>query len=170
VATNELEEKRLLDLWERANQNEVLGLELVDRQGIKDREPACEGIRAIWSPHTGIVDWGEVAKHYGKVFVEKGGLIFLNYEASNFSLVGQDTVRMVSRDGRVVECGAVLACAGLQADRVGTLTQCDPQPRIVPFRGEYLLLSDDKANSSEATSTQCLIPDSRFSGSISLRE
>ena len=53
VATNDLEEERLLALWERASQNGVPDLELVDRQGIKDREPACEGVRAIWSPHTG---------------------------------------------------------------------------------------------------------------------
>ena len=70
VATNDLEEERLLALWERASQNGVPDLELVDRQGIKDREPACEGVRAIWSPHTGIVDWGLVARHYGKVFQE----------------------------------------------------------------------------------------------------
>ena len=30
VATNELEEQRLLDLWERANQNKVPDIELVD--------------------------------------------------------------------------------------------------------------------------------------------
>ena len=42
VATNDMEEKRLMDLWSRATQNNVPGLQLVDHDGIKEREPACE--------------------------------------------------------------------------------------------------------------------------------
>merc|ERR1719203_1126228 len=72
VATNDLEEKRLLDLWDRATQNNVSGLELVGPEGIREREPACQGVRAIWSPETGIVDWAEVARHYAKVFTSTG--------------------------------------------------------------------------------------------------
>ena len=34
VATNELEEKRLMDLWERANLNQVPGIELVDSKSV----------------------------------------------------------------------------------------------------------------------------------------
>jgi len=144
VATNDLEEERLLALWERAKQNGVPDLELVDRQGIKDREPACEGVKAIWSPHTGIVDWGLVARHYGKVFQEAGGEIKLGFEVTGFEQ-GSGGVTLRSKDGRLVECGAVLACAGLQADRVAALTGCQSEPKIVPFRGEYLLLAKERA-------------------------
>jgi len=144
VATNDLEEERLLALWERAKQNGVPDLELVDRQGIKDREPACEGVKAIWSPHTGIVDWGLVARHYGKVFKEAGGEIKLGFEVTGFEQ-GSGGVTLRSKDGRLVECGAVLACAGLQADRVAALTGCQSEPKIVPFRGEYLLLAKERA-------------------------
>jgi len=42
VATNALEEARLLDLWARATQNNVPGLELVGPEGIRAREPACQ--------------------------------------------------------------------------------------------------------------------------------
>ena len=41
-------------------------------------------MKAIHSPHTGIVDWGFVARHFGKVFQEKGGEIVLNFEADEF--------------------------------------------------------------------------------------
>jgi len=144
VATNDLEEERLLALWERAKQNGVPDLELVDRQGIKDREPACEGVRAIWSPHTGIVDWGLVARHYGKVFQRAGGEIKLGFEVTGFEQSTGD-VSLRSKDGRLLQCGAVLACAGLQADRVAALTGCQSEPKIVPFRGEYLLLAKERA-------------------------
>lgn len=43
-----------------------------------------KGLRAIHSPHTGIVDWGYVARHFGKTFRERGGQIVLNFEADKF--------------------------------------------------------------------------------------
>lgn len=43
-----------------------------------------KGLKAIYSPNTGIVDWGFVAKHYGKVFQEKGGTIKLGFEVDKF--------------------------------------------------------------------------------------
>lgn len=46
---------------------------------------SLKGIKAIYSPNTGIVDWGFVAKHYGKVFNEKGGTIHLGFEVDKFS-------------------------------------------------------------------------------------
>ena len=39
-----------------------------------------------------------------------------------------------------VEAGRVVACAGLYADRVARLTGGPPDPRIVPFRGDYSCL------------------------------
>lgn len=38
----------------------------------------------------------------------------------------------------------VLTCTGLHSDRVAAMTGCDINPRIVPFRGEYLLLKEEK--------------------------
>ena len=37
----------------------------------------------------------------------------------------------------------VVACAGLHADRIARLTGDDPEPRIVPFRGDYYTLTPD---------------------------
>ena len=46
---------------------------------------------------------------------------------------------------QVVNCKYILTCAGLFSDRVAALTDCSPEPKIVPFRGEYLLLSPEKS-------------------------
>ena len=35
----------------------------------------------------------------------------------------------------------VITCCGLQSDRVAQLSGCKSEPKIVPFRGEYLLLN-----------------------------
>lgn len=159
VATNDLEESRLMDLWDRANQNGVPDIELVDSSGIKSREPACVGTKALWSPHTGIVDWGRVARHYGTVFKSRGGKIHTNFEASEFSHV-DGGVRIISSKGEEVRCKHVIACTGLYSDRTAELTGCDPEPKIVPFRGEYLLLSAEKSKLINGNIYP--VPDPRF--------
>lgn len=39
----------------------------------------------------------------------------------------------------------VITCAGLQSDRVAVMSGCKSEPRIVPFRGEYLVLKPEKS-------------------------
>ena len=39
----------------------------------------------------------------------------------------------------------VISCAGLQSDRVAVMSGCKSDPRIVPFRGEYLILKSEKS-------------------------
>jgi L-2-hydroxyglutarate oxidase LhgO len=43
-----------------------------------------------------------------------------------------------------VESRYVVACAGLHADRLARLTGAPPDPRIVPFRGDYWVLRPDR--------------------------
>lgn len=84
VATDPIEEKRLDDLYERGKKNNVKDLEMISAEKIKEIEPHCLGTRGLWSPHTGIVDWAEVTRSYGKDFAEKGGNIHLNFEVTSF--------------------------------------------------------------------------------------
>ena len=51
---------------------------------------ATGGIKAIWSPHTGIVDWARVARKYGEVFQDKGGNIHLGCELRDFKQTKND--------------------------------------------------------------------------------
>ncbi|MBD5654235.1 MAG: FAD-dependent oxidoreductase [Candidatus Eremiobacteraeota bacterium] len=50
VATDESELGRLQDLWERGQQNGVEGLEMLDANGIAEREPHCKGIKLFSRP------------------------------------------------------------------------------------------------------------------------
>jgi 2-hydroxyglutarate dehydrogenase len=43
-----------------------------------------KGLKAIHSPNTGIIDWGYVARHYGKMYEQNGGKVVLNFEADKF--------------------------------------------------------------------------------------
>lgn len=43
-------------------------------------------MKALWSPHTGIVDWGLVTQYYGKDFEALGGQVHLNFQVDGFKV------------------------------------------------------------------------------------
>ena len=52
---------------------------MIDAEEIVRIEPNCRGLRAIHSPHTGIVDWRVVALAYGEDFKQAGGKIYTGF-------------------------------------------------------------------------------------------
>lgn len=137
-------------------------MKMVDSKEIKDIEPYCRGLQAIWSPHTGIVDWGLVTEYYARDFKEGGGEIHLNFEVNSFK-EGDDPnypVVIDSKKGSSVKAKYVLTCGGLYADKLAELSGCSRDPRIIPFRGEYLLLKKEKCNMIKGNIYP--VPDPRF--------
>ncbi|XP_071439552.1 L-2-hydroxyglutarate dehydrogenase, mitochondrial [Hetaerina americana] len=166
VATNELEIGRLMDLYERAKQNNCPDIELIEGKDIKKHEPHCEGVKALWSPHTGIVDWGRVTQEYGKDLKEKGGAIHNSFQVDNFQEETGATsnndypIRVTGNENKFVRAKYVLTCGGLHSDRLAQKGGCSKDPRIIPFRGEYLLLSPEKCHLIKGNIYP--VPDPRF--------
>ncbi|CAH1173469.1 unnamed protein product [Phaedon cochleariae] len=163
VASTPSEGKTLLELYERGLQNKVPDLKLIKGQAaIKEIEPLCTGLQAIWSPHTGIVDWGLVTRSYGEDFLQGGGDIYLNFGVRSFQLSeDQDyPVLVVAKSGEVLKAKYVLTCGGLHSDQLAESTGCSRSPRIIPFRGEYLLLNQEKARLINGNIYP--VPDPRF--------
>ena len=79
VATTESELPALDELYRRGTANGVPGLEMVGPDGIREREPHCTGIRAIWSPATGIVDFSQVAEAMADDVTRQGGVILTRH-------------------------------------------------------------------------------------------
>ncbi|CAG9761877.1 unnamed protein product [Ceutorhynchus assimilis] len=163
VATDEVEVKRLEELHQRAIENKVPDIKLIKGvEEIKKIEPHCVGLQALWSPHTGIIDYSIVTQQYGIDFKEKGGEVYLNFEVNKFEK-SQDPkypVLIQSKDGQNVKSKYVLTCGGLQSDKLAELSGCPRSPRIVPFRGEYLLLNPEKAHMIRGNIYP--VPDPRF--------
>ena len=61
IARDESELPRFEALRERAEANGVPGLETVGPERLREIEPHAVGIRALWSPTTGIIDFRRVA-------------------------------------------------------------------------------------------------------------
>lgn len=162
VATNRSEVSRLLDLYERGIKNGVKDITLLDSKEIKALEPHCSGVQALWSPHTGIVDWGEVTNSYVHDFVRMGGQTYLNFEVNRFSESenSEYPVRITDTKENSIQAKYVLTCCGLQSDTVAMLTGCPEEPKIIPFRGEYLYLVPQKSQLAKVNIYP--VPDPRF--------
>jgi len=141
VALDESELPRLAALKERAMANGVEGLEEVGRERLAEIEPHAAGLRALWSPRTGIIDFRRVALACADEIRGLGGTIHTSRAVTGID-ERPSGLTLKSADGEVRTRFAV-ACAGLQADRVAGMTDSVGAPRIVPFRGDYYTLSAD---------------------------
>ena len=142
VATDESEVPRLHDLFARGKANGVERLELIGRERLREIEPHAAGVKAIWSPETGIVDYRRVCRAYATDFGEMGGELRLNTRVEHVARRG-NTVNIDTDQGSIAALG-VVNCAGLQADMVARDMGESVGLRIVPFRGEYFSLRPEK--------------------------
>jgi L-2-hydroxyglutarate oxidase len=141
VALDERELERLAALRERAVANGVPGLEEVGPERIRELEPHAAGIRGLWSPETGIIDFHRVALAMADDLRAQGVTILTEREVRGLD-ERADEVIVATPDGDL-QAGLVVACAGLQADRVAALSGARDGPGIVPFRGDYYTLTPD---------------------------
>ncbi|KJH52323.1 FAD dependent oxidoreductase [Dictyocaulus viviparus] len=157
VAVEPEEIPRLDILYERSQKNGCKDIQVIEGSRIKEYEPHCKGLKALWSPHTGIVEWGEVAKALAIDFEKKGGTVYVNFpvrnitESSNpsFPIAVQSTGTNVGASRLFallcqINTRHLITCCGLHSDRIAQLTGCKADPKIIPFRGEYLLLKPEK--------------------------
>lgn len=158
VATEESELPRLDDLAARAEANGVPGVRVVEAAELREREPYCEGIRALWSPRTGIVDYRQVANAYAEEIRALGGEIRVDHGVTEMQRFGKKTV--VRAGESEFKAPAVVACAGLYSDRVASLSGAASSPVIVPFRGDYFVLRPDRRYL--VNSNIYPVPDPRF--------
>lgn len=137
VATNDLELTRLDALMERATRNGIAA-ERIDAAELVKREPAITGLGAIFTPSTGIIDYRGICEAMADAIRKAGGEIVTGAEVVSISEAGG--VVTVSARGRSWSALRLLACAGLQSDRIARLAGLPIHHRIVPFRGEYFRL------------------------------
>jgi L-2-hydroxyglutarate oxidase LhgO len=142
VATSDEELPRLEELRRRSVANGVPRVELIGPERLRELEPHVAGLRAVHSPETAVVDFSLVADAYGRDVTEGGGELLLGREVLSFTRRGASTA--IATTGGDVEAARVVVCAGVYSDRLAASTGADAEPRIVPFRGDYLVLRPER--------------------------
>ena len=143
VARHAGELERLDELEARGRANGVPGLRRVAPAEIAEIEPVATGVAALHAPDTGIVDFAEVARTLRRDLEGRG--VTFRFGAAARSVREEAAGCVVELAGDAIHARQVVACAGLWSDRLARASGAGPDPRIVPFRGAYLRLTDAAA-------------------------
>lgn len=145
VATTKDELPGLETLYDRAQQNGLEKATRIRAEEIAKYEPHAKGLAAIHVPYTGIIDYKEVSRKYAGILEQRFGVAILT---------DQKVTRINHKTGFVevitetdtFEAGFIVNTAGLYSDKVAQFAGEKIETRIIPFRGEYMVLKEEKRN------------------------
>jgi len=143
VASTPLEVERMHALYERSQQN-GLKVEQLDAKELQRREPNIVGLGGLFLDATGIVDYKQVCEAMARVIQKAGGEVQL--QTTVRAIVETADLVTISSDDKVWSARQLVACAGLQSDRLAALAGVKIDHQIIPFRGEYFRLPAAKNN------------------------
>lgn len=142
VASNEQEVVELEKLYQRGIDNGLNKIKLLEKNQIASYEPHVIGIKAIWVPYTGIIDYKMVSRKLLEQIKSWGGDIQFNQKVIDIKQLDNST--LIRTESIEFDCGVIVNCAGLFSDQVAAMTEKKLKVRIIPFRGEYFELKEEK--------------------------
>ncbi len=143
VALDADELPRLEELGRRGRANGLEGLRELGASELREVEPHAAGIRALHVPETAVIDFRLVAKALAADLEQEGGDVLLGREVTGIEERGSRRV-LLTQSGEELDAALVVACAGLQADRVAALTAASSGAyRVAPFRGGFYTLAPE---------------------------
>lgn len=138
VATDAAERDALGPLLARGHANGVLDLVQVDADAIASREPHVQGVAALWSPSSGIVEAEAYVRALARAAEAAGAILLPATPLLGADARGSAMVLRTARES--IEAGQVVNAAGLYADEVSALLGAESFT-IYPCRGEYASLT-----------------------------
>jgi L-2-hydroxyglutarate oxidase len=141
VAVNKNEEAKLSTLQNRAKLNGLKDIQLLNHDDIRRKEPFVQAKSALWVPQTGVVDYKKVAICIADKLKENGAEIFFNQKVTSIHQVGNGLT--INTTAKEFNAHLAVNCAGLYSDEIAMMAGLKLQHRIIPFRGEYWMLSDE---------------------------
>lgn len=144
VATEQSELNSLHNIYQRGQANGV-ECRLIDQSELMEREPHCNGIKAILVPEAGIVNYKAVCEKLSELFLKNpNNSLHLNTKVENL-FCGHSENRIETNNG-TYHSKVLINCAGLYSDHVAQLSDQKVGAKIIPFRGEYFELKPEAQN------------------------
>ncbi|GGH74469.1 L-2-hydroxyglutarate oxidase [Phaeocystidibacter marisrubri] len=137
VATEERELPQIDRIYARGIENGLEGLEIIGPDEMTDAEPFVAGIKAIKVPQTGIVDYVGMCLKLAELIVELQPESRVLPHQRVIRITQKGKVTAVKTDTDTFIADRVVACGGLEADRLAALDGLNLDVKIVPFRGDY---------------------------------
>jgi L-2-hydroxyglutarate oxidase len=160
VATKEEELPVLEQIYQNGIQNQTEGISYLNREEILEKEPYIKGIRAVWVPIAGIIDYVDVSEKFVELISQinpESGL-FTSCEVQE--ITGNSKLKELHTSRGSFKAKKVIFCAGLESDRLAARDGLELDMQIVGFRGDYYELNE-KAN-SRIRNLVYPVPDPKF--------
>ena len=135
---------KLSSLEERATQLSMENVKILEKSEILTLEPYCKFDNALHVPQAGVVDYGVVTKKLASKFQSLGGTI--EYFQKIKSIKSHKSLKILESNNSIFHSEFLINCAGLYSDNIAQLDNVEPELRIIPFRGEYFTISDEKSH------------------------
>lgn len=150
VATSDEEAGELQVLLERGQRNGAEELRILSKREMKELEPNVEGVAAILSPSTGVIDSHGLMKYFigqardgGVQIAYRTKVVGIEKVADEYKVTVEDGTGRFSFTTRVL-----INCAGLNCDKVAELAGIDIAEagyRLHYCKGEYFSVSRGKS-------------------------
>jgi len=143
VATNQKEKNTLEILSQTGLDNGLKDLKILNRNEIKEIEPFVEGLSAILVSETGIIDYRQVAEKLAFLItsINSDSKILMDSEVIDFT-DEESSSTVITRSDQFY-CKNIIFCAGLFSDRLAQKENVNLDLKIVGFRGDYYVLTDE---------------------------
>lgn len=142
IVATQLKELDLLEnIYQRGLQN-GLAVSRLSQAQLREREPHVNGLEALLVPDAGIVNYSQVAATLAEIIQQLGGEIHYGQQVEGISESSDDV--SIRTQHTQYQAKWLVNCAGLFSDRIAALAGYQTGMKIVPFRGEYYVLNDEK--------------------------
>ena len=137
VAVNDAEIEVLNEIYQRGIDNETEGIRYLNQNELEEKEPFIKGVKAIYVPVAGIIDYVAVSKAFGKKIIEinNNSSVITQCEVTKI-FSEENKTKLATTKGEFL-ASRVLFCGGLQSDRLAALDNLKIDMKIVGFRGDY---------------------------------
>jgi L-2-hydroxyglutarate oxidase len=135
---------KLSSLEERATQLSMEDVKVLEKSDILTLEPYCKFDNALHVPQAGVVDYGVVTKKLASKFQSLGGTI--EYFQKIKSIKTKNDLKILESNNSIFQSEFLINCAGLYSDNIAQLDNVEPELRIIPFRGEYFTITEEKSH------------------------
>jgi L-2-hydroxyglutarate oxidase len=134
--------EQLNDLHKRGIANGLDGIKKLTADELRDYEPHVAGVSGLFVPQTGIVDFLQVTNTYSQIIKEAGGEIETGCRFISISRSGKELILKTTIGD--IKTKFLINCGGLYSDRIAKTCGLNPGLQIIPFRGEYYKLVEEK--------------------------
>lgn len=142
VATDQSELPHMEKVFDHGIANGLTDIKWIGPEEIKEIEPFCTGIKGIWVPYTGIIDFVGATAKMLEITGALNTVSKVVYNEEVLSYKEEGGLKNIRTNKNSYKAKYMVFCGGLQSDRLAKKDGVELDMSIVGFRGDYYELAE----------------------------